>query len=539
LITRSKIVLAAIYLIWIFGCAGPFPRHTNESSVRLNEHAKVGQAMITITNIAFREGKGRSCLFIGGSHYKEITSSAFQDSLVYEGMSGNTIKMSHSEFMGDLNKAAFVNPLEHDLKESSIFWFLDRRIRILEATREYIRFEDLGTPMGFVNNRSWQRIVNINARINKRSQPVRLFFAGGTYEVIPIGVADGGEYKAWTPHEGDPNWVHRYCIESDEFHISEERTGEFETDLAALENATNKLFAITEEQFVAFYIEDRVHTDNTGGVSLLVRRLAEPNIVITKLAPSEGIYGTKIRIMGEGFGDEQSDITNGAEGYQNVVSFSMDEGAKKAIATQYTFWSDGEVEVILDDLFFDGNGNYLKNSGEPFLTVDQMPLDEYNVAVETIWFHDENDNNIYDAGYERHNSFSSKSKVFNLTGTPPVVSAGPDVSIEGGDQGMTVIRGTAMDLDGNTLRYRWLEGEDELSAWKVLEWDGECQLALWMVPECSPGDHALTLEVTDGFFTESDEMIFTVEGNLHDDGIGSVQLPVKERRSVYDLGGIL
>ena len=105
---------------------------------------------------------------------------------------------------------------------------------------------------------------------------------------------------------------------------------------------------------------------------------------------------------------------------------------------------------------------------------------------------------------------------------------------------MTVIRGTAIDLDGNTLRCRWLEGEDELSIWKGLEWDGECQLALWSVPECSPGDHALVLEVTDGFFTESDEMVLTVEGNLHDGSIGFVRLPEKEMRSVeYDLGGIL
>jgi hypothetical protein len=67
----------------------------------------------------------------------------------------------------------------------------------------------------------------------------------------------------------------------------------------------------------------------------------------------------------------------------------------------------------------------------------------------------------------------------------------------------------ASDLDHDPLTYQWSEGPDPLSVWADVV-DGHCPLDLSTVSDLSVGDHTLTLEVTDGGFTSSDQMVLTV-----------------------------
>ncbi|MDM8554455.1 leucine-rich repeat domain-containing protein [Desulfococcaceae bacterium HSG7] len=100
----------------------------------------------------------------------------------------------------------------------------------------------------------------------------------------------------------------------------------------------------------------------------------------------------------------------------------------------------------------------------------------------------------------------------------PVADAGPNVSIASEEQSITVIKGSASDPDGNPLTYRWLEGEVALSQWLDVGVNGEADLNLSLLPPFSVGAHVLTLEVSDGQLTASDEMILTVENSAPNSG---------------------
>jgi len=507
---RTKIPVVALCILCALGCASRLSRRPGEHHVLIGDSGRVGEAMITVTDVTFREGKGRACFFIGGAEFKEPTTSAFREALFYEGLSENTIRMSHREYREDLENPFFVTPLTHDLNKSSVFWFLDYRIRVLEATDEEIRFEEIGRPMRHVIRQTSSGTVNIDARTNDSLHPVSVLFAAGSYEIRPVGMAEGGSYNAWTSQESRVTWFHRYCVESDEFFFCQGNSKGGRSDLKALEGATGRRFTLREPQFVRFYIEDGVYADNAGGVSMHFEAVPSPALLILSLIPASGPYGTSMRIHGKGFGEQQSGMSGVAEGHYSFVSFRRDYDSKTAIVTKYRSWSDEEIEVVLEDLFFDENDDNLNSWGEALLDAGGLALGKYHLTFHTVWFYDDNNNESYDGRYERHSGFSSNSKGFELTGVPPVADAGPDVCILSHHQDAMVILGTVYDSDGNPLAFRWLAGQDELCPWSTVDSTGECLLYLNSVGECPEGDHVLTLEVFDGYHTSSDDMVLTV-----------------------------
>jgi hypothetical protein len=374
------IAVIALCVLWAYGCASKIPRQTTEHHVYVAERTRVGEAMVTVEDVTFREGKRRACLFWGGAQFKETSSSAFREGLFYEGMSGNTIEMSHREYRRDLDNPSWVTPMKHDLSTSPVFWFLDFRVKVIEATSEAIRFVEIGRPMHHGTPQKGPSAVNIDARVNDRSLPVKFLLAAGSYKIQPVGILGGGEYNGWKSHAQGATWFNRYCVESDEFYFCEGTSRGFSSDIMAFESARSRIFALRETQYVHFYIATDAHVDNAGGVSLRLEPASAPDIL-----------------------------------------------------------------------------------------------------------------------------------VFELIGVELVADAGPDVSILMAHQEGTVIRGKVSDSDGNTLSCRWLDGEDELSPWTVAEESGECLLHLRSVPEYPVGDHVLVLEVSDGHFTSSDEMVLTVK----------------------------
>lgn len=128
-------------------------------------------------------------------------------------------------------------------------------------------------------------IVNINAVSNTTTNPVVLHLDAGTYEVVPIGVADGGAYNSWNAwgYVGLPDrgWINNYSLSSDEFEaytISD--GGRYATDLIALENAQSTSFTLTSAGDVSFFITDRPYSDNLGGMSLDVNAVPVPGAVL-------------------------------------------------------------------------------------------------------------------------------------------------------------------------------------------------------------------------------------------------------------------
>lgn len=96
----------------------------------------------------------------------------------------------------------------------------------------------------------------------------------------------------------------------------------------------------------------------------------------------------------------------------------------------------------------------------------------------------------------------------------PVSDAGPDLTVSTKDIASTVIGGTATDPDvGDSLQYRWTEGSVEFTLWASVGENGEAPLDLGTIsPQyLGVGSHTLTLEVTDGTETVSDDMVLTIE----------------------------
>ena len=106
---------------------------------------------------------------------------------------------------------------------------------------------------------------------------------------------------------------------------------------------------------------------------------------------------------------------------------------------------------------------------------------------------------------------ASDTMTLTVVNTPPEVDAGESVSVYTVELIDTVIQGSATDVDGDELTYRWLEGATELSASYPVEPNGP---VLWFrgvgsVPAI--GSHTLTLEVTDAKGAVcTDTMVLTV-----------------------------
>lgn len=92
----------------------------------------------------------------------------------------------------------------------------------------------------------------------------------------------------------------------------------------------------------------------------------------------------------------------------------------------------------------------------------------------------------------------------------PVVDAGQNMSVKSVDLSSTIVRGMATDPDSTALTYRWLEGTTILLDWQPVGPGGEAVLNLGSITPLSIGDHTLTVEVSDGEATSTDDMIITV-----------------------------
>ncbi|MFC1895626.1 hypothetical protein ACFL0Q_03045 [Thermodesulfobacteriota bacterium] len=128
---------------------------------------------------------------------------------------------------------------------------------------------------------------------------------------------------------------------------------------------------------------------------------------------------------------------------------------------------------------------------------------------------------------------SSVFRVFELS--LPTANASENLNISSETQVLTVIHGLASDPDNDPLTYRWLEGTSEVSASQPVGEFGEAYLDLSTVPHFSIGQHTLTLEVSDGQATATDDMILTIDNSaphVAPTGYGTYEI-----FSSVDLGG--
>ncbi|MFM6436230.1 MAG: cadherin repeat domain-containing protein, partial [Microcystis panniformis] len=122
------------------------------------------------------------------------------------------------------------------------------------------------------------KIINIEARWGRS---VTEFLPAGDYKVEYIGIAQGGQYNAWSAWGSRDRWLNNYVISSSQF--SNIYNGEkiWSDPSTALTNAKNTTFVLSKDGNVTFWIDDSVYEDNTGGVSLRVTSIPTPATNIT------------------------------------------------------------------------------------------------------------------------------------------------------------------------------------------------------------------------------------------------------------------
>lgn len=95
----------------------------------------------------------------------------------------------------------------------------------------------------------------------------------------------------------------------------------------------------------------------------------------------------------------------------------------------------------------------------------------------------------------------------------PGADAGENIRLGSDSLPATIIHGTATDRDANALlSYRWREGQIILLDWTPAGANGDCPFSLntiWFLT----GTHTLTLEVSDGKTSVSDDMILTIDNS--------------------------
>jgi N-acetylneuraminic acid mutarotase len=120
---------------------------------------------------------------------------------------------------------------------------------------------------------------------------------------------------------------------------------------------------------------------------------------------------------------------------------------------------------------------------------------------------------LYVAGGVNNSSITDNLWAFTPpVNSPPSANAGGNRSILSTNQAATILLGTASDLDGDPLTYRWLkDGTTELVSGSVQ--GGQALLNLGTLPFLQTGQYNLTLEVNDGHVTSRDTMVLTVENS--------------------------
>jgi hypothetical protein len=179
------------------------------------------------------------------------------------------------------------------------------------------------------------------------------------------------------------------------------------------------------------------------------------------------------------------------QGKYNLVDGIAVEDSDFEIFLNYYDDSIGERRTIqLTDNSFDDDASQINAAGEIVWRGKYNLVD--GVAVE-------------DSDYEIF-----LTKRMNRSST---ADAGSGLAIFSEDQSSTVIQGTAIDPDDDSLTYRWLEAEAVLSEWWDVGPNGEANLDLSTIPNLPIGEHVLTLEVNDGRAVSSDQMVLAVNPN--------------------------
>ncbi len=222
-----------------------------------------------------------------------------------------------------------------------------QRIHILAALSTLVVLMAISCPAN-----AQSQIININSRSNNQSNPVNVFLEAGTYQVEPIGTADGGAFNAWNPwsrtsctnpdgcQRTSPTtvtgWMNNHLVmSSDIVAVTIEGTPGsidptipgyrvddgfvYPTAIIALGNAQSSVFALSAAGDVGFAIPDAPLWDNAGGMSLRITLESTMSIFPKKGGDTGSV---SVHIFGSGF-EEGATVKLTRDGESDILGESV------------------------------------------------------------------------------------------------------------------------------------------------------------------------------------------------------------------------
>ena len=162
--TAKGVNMADPFKVVGFSFTSGFYRETGEDEkyIRLRANEKVGEKGygvvlpnfvigidMAMDGMDFKVSKVDHKVCIGGNckpaNYsfesrQELSENTFQQTLVYNGGTGNTVKIGSREFKDDMARAAFSNDIEYDISKSKIIAYKHAKIEIIEADNTHMRY---------------------------------------------------------------------------------------------------------------------------------------------------------------------------------------------------------------------------------------------------------------------------------------------------------------------------------------------------------------------------------------------------------------
>lgn len=142
-------LLTALCLFVIAGCAYLKTRrdvHFKNYAVNVDEQTSVGLPMVISEHAEYAIGSRKYGLAEEQDPWQSFeypTQHSFKDELIYHGRKDNIIYITYRQYKGRRMSPSSSQELTYDLGHSHIILFKNYKIKVLNATGEYIRFRVL------------------------------------------------------------------------------------------------------------------------------------------------------------------------------------------------------------------------------------------------------------------------------------------------------------------------------------------------------------------------------------------------------------
>jgi hypothetical protein len=141
-----KILILVCCAVIVAGC--PYLKtkrtaYTKSYTMNVEEQASTGVPMLSSGYTKYAKTYAKHALSEEQDNWRSFeyqTRDVFREELIYKGREDDQLYFSYKRYTRTHSSPASSDELIHDLKSSDIMLFRNYKIKVLNATREYIRF---------------------------------------------------------------------------------------------------------------------------------------------------------------------------------------------------------------------------------------------------------------------------------------------------------------------------------------------------------------------------------------------------------------